>query len=94
MEKSGHQFDDCFAIRCDLTFNVQDLRMKVLVAVPPPLLRCHLGELLNNIRQLTFSSRSAARNLPCTGVSWRCGRRCLERSSSLHLRAQQEGHPR
>ncbi|KAF0897309.1 hypothetical protein E2562_017311 [Oryza meyeriana var. granulata] len=50
LEKSGHLVDDFFAVRCDLTYNVQDLRVKELVKVPPPLLRRHLGELLKDAK--------------------------------------------
>uniref|UniRef100_A0A0E0BLF3 BTB domain-containing protein n=1 Tax=Oryza glumipatula TaxID=40148 RepID=A0A0E0BLF3_9ORYZ len=50
LEKSGHVVGDRLAVRCDLTFNVQDRLVKELVAVPPPLLRRHIGELLGDAR--------------------------------------------
>ncbi|KAF2911772.1 hypothetical protein DAI22_11g204900 [Oryza sativa Japonica Group] len=58
LEDSGHLDDgggggDSFAVRCDLTFNVPDIRVDVddaaavtVPAVPPPLLHRHLGDLL------------------------------------------------
>uniref|UniRef100_A0A0D3HP65 BTB domain-containing protein n=1 Tax=Oryza barthii TaxID=65489 RepID=A0A0D3HP65_9ORYZ len=50
LEKSGHVVGDRLAVRCDLTFNVQDRLVRELVAVPPPLLRRHIGELLGDAR--------------------------------------------
>ncbi|KAB8115920.1 hypothetical protein EE612_056760 [Oryza sativa] len=50
LEKSGHVVSDRLAVRCDLTFNVQDRLVRELVAVPPPLLRRHIGELLGDAR--------------------------------------------
>ena len=47
LEKSEHLKDDCFAVRCDLTVIIKELRVEEVVKVPPPVLQRHLGELLS-----------------------------------------------
>ncbi|GJM91003.1 hypothetical protein PR202_ga07337 [Eleusine coracana subsp. coracana] len=51
LEESGHLKDDCFEIRCDITFMkpIQSEETKQFVLVPPSSLNQHLEELLKNM---------------------------------------------